>query len=36
MVSLRLTFSGNSKVENTCDSASGAKAFDAKFVRLVA
>jgi hypothetical protein len=35
MVALRLSFSGNSKVENECPATGGGKAFDATFVRLV-
>jgi Flp pilus assembly protein TadG len=36
MVARRLSFSGNSKVENVCPTTGGGRAFDATFVRLVA
>jgi Flp pilus assembly protein TadG len=36
LVARRLVFSGNSKVENVCDTTGGGRAFDATFVRLVA
>ncbi|HZG07448.1 MAG TPA: pilus assembly protein TadG-related protein [Allosphingosinicella sp.] len=36
LVALRLVFSGNSKVTNTCPATAGGKSFDAVFVRLVA
>ena len=36
LVARRLTFTGNSSVQNTCPSDGGAQAFDATFVRLVA
>lgn len=35
MVARRLDFRGNGSVSNTCPANSGARAFDAAFVRLV-
>ncbi|HMC92644.1 MAG TPA: hypothetical protein VKI45_09305, partial [Allosphingosinicella sp.] len=35
LVAYQLTFSGNSKISNTCAADSGAKAFDGYFVKLV-
>jgi hypothetical protein len=35
LVARRLTFTGNSSVQNTCRADGGAQAFDAIFVRLV-
>jgi Flp pilus assembly protein TadG len=36
LVALHLTFEGNTKINNSCPSGGGAKAFDAEWVRLVA
>ena len=35
MVAYRLTFEGNTKINNSCPTGGGAQAFDASWVRLV-